>query len=74
MRATHSSSTSPRCKPAPENSHPDTSQPLTLADRASRVEALRRLLSAPAFPAKIRLLRTHDSVYPPALAQEGTRS
>jgi hypothetical protein len=71
VRTTHSSSTPTRCKPAPENSLPDTIQPRTQADRARRVAALRAALSAPAFQAKVQSLRSHESASTPALPATG---
>ena len=64
LHATHSSQTPPRCKPAPENSHPGTIQPLTLADRARRVAAIRAVLSTPAFHAKVQLLNQEEGDRP----------
>ena len=64
MRANHSSSTPPRCKTAPRISYPDTIQPLTLADRTHRVEALWAILSALAFQAKVRLLNQAEGDRP----------
>ena len=60
IACTYSNRSAPGCKPAPRISWPDTIQPLTPEVRAQRIRALRTVLSAPEYQAKVRLLTTKE--------------
>jgi len=75
LRAIHSNSARPACKSTPRKSHRGFGH-LELETRAQRIEALKAMLSAPAWDLAVARLLSHPGASTKALADQsgGPRS